>query len=32
MYTAEDIQQALDHGMAAVSTSSRELWQDLINK
>ena len=32
MYTREDIQQALDHGMAAVSTSNRELWQDLINK
>lgn len=32
MYTVEDVQQALNHGMAAVSTSSRELWHNLIKK
>jgi glycerol uptake operon antiterminator len=32
IYTIEDVQQALNHGMAAISTSSRKLWLDLLNK
>lgn len=32
MNTMDDVQQALNHGMTAVSTSNKELWCDLINE
>ncbi len=32
MSTPQDIQSALNNGVAAVSTSRRELWSELVNK